>query len=268
MRPSIDSDFFRPALPRIFAHRGTAGTHPENTMVSFQAASDLGALYLETDVHLSRDGEVVISHEPDLQVTCGHPGVIKDMNYADIAKADAGYTFSPNRKDFPFRDKGIRIPRLIELLTAFPKALFNIDLKPEDKSNITAAVVKLIDGARLRRRVLLASEFQNRLDEIRALVPEIPTTLGALETGGFLQALAARDLNYQAPGEALQLPPEYYSWKFASLETIAMAHRFGIEFHVWTINDEPAMREMLDVGVDGIFTDFPALGLKVAASRG
>jgi glycerophosphoryl diester phosphodiesterase len=82
-----------------------------------------------------------------------------------------------------------------------------------------------------------------------------------------MQALAANDLNYRAPGEALQLPPEYYSWKLATPETIAMAHRLGVEFHLWTINGEAGMRDWLRLGIDGIFTDFPSLGLKVVRSR-
>jgi glycerophosphoryl diester phosphodiesterase len=266
MRPTLDSDFFRASRPRIFGHRGTAGTHPENTIVSFQAAVDLGARYLETDIHLTRDGEIVISHDPDLERICGRPGFIKEMDYGAVAKFDAGYTFSLDGRNFPFRGKGLRILRLGELLAMFPSAFFNIDLKPEDVS-LTAAALKVIDAANMRRQVLLASEFQNRLDEVRAMAPGVPTSLGALETGAFMQALAAGDPAYQPPGDALQIPPEYHGWKLATPELIAMAHRHGVEVHVWTVNDDPGMREMLELDVDGIMSDFPALGLKVATSR-
>ena len=266
MRASLDTDFFDWPLPRVFGHRGTAGTHPENTMVSFQATSDLGVLYLETDIHMTRDGEIVTSHEPDLELVSGKPGVIKDLDYADIAKYDAGYTFSPTGKDFPFRGKGIRVPRLAEVLTAFPKAIFNIDFKPEDVS-LTERAIKVIDAAKMRRRVMLASEFQNRLDEIRALAPEAPTVLGLQEGAAFLQAMAANDDNYQPPGEALQIPTEYYSFKLATPEFLAFAHRHGLEVHYWTINEEAEMRALLDRGADGIIGDFPELALKVVASR-
>ena len=266
MRSSLDTDFFSPPLPRVFGHRGSAGTHPENTMVSFQAAVDLSVLYLETDIHMTRDGEIVAAHDLDLEKMCGCAGVIKEMDYTDLAKADAGYTFSPDGKEFPFRGKGIRIPRLAEMLAAFPNAFFNIDLKPEDVSNITPVALKVIDAAKMRRRVLLASEFQNRLDEVRAMAPDIATSFGSLEAGAFMQALASNDPAYKPPGEALQIPSEYYSWKLATPESIAMAHRHGVEVHVWTVNDEPTMRELLEMGVEGIFSDFPSLALKVAAS--
>ncbi|HVN28510.1 MAG TPA: glycerophosphodiester phosphodiesterase family protein, partial [Candidatus Binataceae bacterium] len=134
MRPNLESDFFNAPRPRIFGHRGSAGTHPENTLPSFQAAYDLGARYLETDVHMTRDGEIVVSHDPDLARCCGVMRVIRESDYADIAKADAGYAFSLNGKEFAFRGKGIRVPRLAELLATFPDVFFNIDLKPEDVS--------------------------------------------------------------------------------------------------------------------------------------
>jgi len=267
MRSSLDSDFFSAPRPRIFGHRGSAGTHPENTLPSFQAAVDLGVRYLETDVHMTRDGEIVVSHDGDLERSCGRAGVIKEMDYADLATADAGYTFTLDGKEFPFRGKRLRIPRLAELFATFPNAFFNIELKPEDVS-ITGPALRVIDAAKMRRRVLLAGEHQNRLDEVRAMAPGIATSFSYLEMAAFMQALAARDPAYQPAGDALQIPPEYYSWKLATPETIAMAHRNGVEVHIWTLNDEPAMREMLELGVDGIMSDFPSLALKVAASRG
>lgn len=265
MRSALDSDFFSEPLPRIFGHRGSAGTHPENTMPSFQAAVELGARYLETDVHLTRDGEVVVSHDDNLERICGRPGMIAEMDYDDIAAMDAGYSFSVDGVQFPFREKGIRIPRLAEVLSAFPRMRFNIDLKPEQVS-IIGPTLKVIDAAGMRRMVLLTSEFQPRLDEIRAAAPEIPTSFGYLEIAAFMQAMAAHDASYRPLGDAIQIPPEYQSWRLATPETVEMAHRHGIEVHVWTVNDESEMRAMLELGVDGIMSDFPGLALKVSAT--
>jgi glycerophosphoryl diester phosphodiesterase len=267
MRSNLDSDFFNAPRPRVFGHRGSAGTHPENTIASFQAAVDLGVRYLETDVHMTRDGEIVVSHDGDLERICGRAGVIKEMDYADLAKADAGYAFTLDGREFPFRGKGMRIPRLAELLATFPSALFNIDLKSEDLS-ITKSALRVIDAAKMRRRVLLASEHQNRLDEVRSAAPGIPTSFGYLEIAAFMQAMATQDANYHPAGDALQIPPEYYSWKLATPETVAMAHRHGVEIHIWTVNDESTTVRVLDLGVDGIMTDFPRLARDIVASRG
>ena len=266
MRSSLESDFFNPWRPRIFGHRGSAGTHPENTLASFQAADEAGARYLETDVHITRDGEIVVSHDPDLARCCGGTGFIKDVAYADLARLDAGYAFTLNGKEFPYRGRGLRILRLGELLATFRGAFFNIDLKPEADARITDAVVKIIDAAKARRRVLLASEHQSRLDEIRALAPGIPTSFGYLEIAAFMQALAAHDDSYHPRADALQIPPEYYSWKLATPETLAFAHQLGVEVHIWTVNEEASMRALLKIGVDGIMSDFPALALRIAAS--
>jgi len=236
-------------------------------MLSFQTAVDAGVRYLETDVHMTRDGEIVVSHDGDLERICGRPGVIKEMDFADIVTADAGFAFTLDGEEFPFRGKGLRILRLADLFATFPAAFFNIDLKPDDVG-ITELVLKVIDAAKMRRRVLLASEHQSCLDEVRSTAPGIATSFSYLEIAALMQATAARDPSYHPAGGALQIPPEHYSWKLATPESLAMAHRCGVEVHIWTLNDEPAMREMLELGVDGIISDFPQLALKVAASRG
>ena len=234
-------------------------------MASFQAAIDIGARYLEMDVHMTHDGVVVVAHDPDLARCCGGTGLLNQATFAETQRLDAGYAFTPDGVQFPFRGKGLRIPRLAEVLGTFSDAFFNIDLKPEDLS-VTEVVLKVIDRANARRRVLLASEHQNRLDEIRGMAPEIPTSFGYLEIAAFMQALAGRDDSYQPRGDALQIPPEYYSWKLATPETLAFAHQHGAEMHIWTLNDEPSMRGMLELGVDGIMSDFPDLALRVGAS--
>ena len=257
MRPTVDSDFLSLAMPRAFGHRGSGGTHPENTLVSFQAAVDAGADYLETDVHMTRDGEIVISHDDHLARTCAMPVRIPEATFAEIAAADAGFGYSPDGVNFPFRGKGIRVPRLGEVLSTFRNARFNIDIKP-DQAGIVERALKVIDSAGMRRMVLLASEHQDRLNEIRALAPSIPTSFGYHEVAGFLAAMASANGDYRAPGEALQIPPEYYSWKLATPQTVEVASHFGVEVHVWTINEEAEMRAMLEVGVHGVMSDFPA----------
>jgi glycerophosphoryl diester phosphodiesterase len=262
MRPTLDTDFFSLALPRAIGHRGCAGSYPENTLVSFQAAVEAGAPYLELDIHTSRDGKVVVSHDGELERTCARRGHIRELDWADIASADAGFTFSPDGKSFPFRGKGIRIPLLREVLSAFAATRFVIEVKQTEPS-VVPMLLKVLDETRMRRMVLVASEHQAPIDEVRALAPEIPTNFPYQEVAGFLQAVASRSADYRPPGDALQIPPEYESWRLVSPETVEAAHRFGVEMHVWTVNEESEMRELLGLGVDGILSDFPARLLKV-----
>ncbi|HMD03864.1 MAG TPA: glycerophosphodiester phosphodiesterase family protein, partial [Candidatus Binatus sp.] len=148
MREHLDTDFFAPAAPRVFGHRGSAGTHPENTLESFAAAVAAGVQYLEFDLHMTRDGEIVVSHDEHLERNCGRPGVICEMTYAELAAADAGRMFTLDGSTFPFRDKGIRIPRLRDVLAAFPQVRMIIEVKQVAPS-LVAPMLDLVDRAGL-----------------------------------------------------------------------------------------------------------------------
>jgi len=266
MRDHSKTDFFIPAVPRVFGHRGSAGTHPENTLESFAAAVAAGVDYLEFDLHMTRDGEVVVSHDDHLDRDCGRPGVIREMTYADLAVADAGRMFTLDGATFPFRGKGIRIPRLAEVLAAFPKLRMIVEVK-QIAPSVVAPMLALLDHAGVRRNVLVASEHQEPLDEVRQLAPEIPTNFSYLESGIFIQAMGTRDANYRPPADAVQIPRSYESWQLVTPESVSFAHSLGLEVHVWTVNEETEMRELLDMGVDGLITDYPARALDVVRKR-
>ncbi|MGH7780099.1 MAG: glycerophosphodiester phosphodiesterase [Candidatus Binataceae bacterium] len=267
MRSSLDSEFFSLPPPRIFAHRGNSGEFPENTMASFEAAARLGTEYFEMDVHMTRDGEIVVSHDADLPRVSGRAGAIAEMTCAEVQSADAGYTFSTDGgTTHPFRGRGVRIPRLADVFGAFPNIRFNIDPK-QTQPSVVPALLKVIDRAGMRRRVLIASDNQQPIDEIRALAPGVPTAFPYGEVAEFMQAMAAKKTGYTPRADALQIPPEYQGWNLATPEIIAFARGLGVEVQVWTVNDPAEMSALLDLGVAGIFTDFPARGLAVARSR-
>ncbi len=265
MREHPNTDFFKPGLPRAFGHRGSAGTHPENTLESFAAAAALGIQYFELDIHMTRDGEIVVSHDDHLERTCGRAGVIREMTYAELAAADAGRMFTLDGATFPFRDKGIRVPRLAEVLAAFPKLPIEIEIKQITPS-VVVPMLGVIDRAGMRRSVLVASEHQEPLDEVRTLAPGIPTNFSYLESGGFFQAMASRD-TYRPPGDALQIPRSYESWQLVTPDSVEFAHRIGLEVHVWTVNEKSEMEELFDIGVDGLISDYPRRLLDVIRRR-
>jgi len=262
----IDTDFFKLPRPRAIGHRGSAGTHPENTIESFRAAAATSAPYIEFDVHMTRDGEIVVAHDDHLARMCGLERVIPEMTYDEVSAADAGRMFSINGTSFPFRDKGVRVPRLADVLAAFPELRFVIEIKQITPS-LVAPMLNVIDRASMRRNVLVASEHQEPLDEVRKLALEIPTNFSYLESGLFFQAMAARDANYRPPGAALQIPRQYESWQLVTPDSVEFAHRIGIEVHVWTVNEESEMTELLDMGVDGIISDYPARLLNLTRKR-
>jgi glycerophosphoryl diester phosphodiesterase len=117
----------------------------------------------------------------------------------------------------------------------------------------------------MRRRVLVASEHQAPIDEFRTAAADIPTNFPTAEVAAFLMSLPSGAPPFMPHGAALQVPPEHESWKIVTPESVAAAHRIGVEMHVWTINEEAEMRAMLALGVDGIITDFPARLLNLLA---
>jgi len=236
-------------------------------MVSFERAVRAGAGYLELDVHMTRDGEIVVSHDESLTRTCGRDALIRDLSWAELQRADAGYTLTfDGGVTFPFRGRSIGIPRLAEVLGSFLSVNYNVEIKQTEPS-LVSRLLATIDDAGSRRRVLIACERDEPVRQVRKLAPNLPTNFPSGEVGDFLQAMAANGSSYQPRGNALQIPPEYEGWRLITPESVKFAHAAGVEVHVWTVNEESQMNEMLDCGVDGLISDFPARALAVVRSR-
>ncbi|HZO81811.1 MAG TPA: glycerophosphodiester phosphodiesterase [Candidatus Binataceae bacterium] len=258
MPPEYDSEFFVPSRPRIIAHRGASGEYPENTLAAFRAAAEAGAPYFELDVHATRDGVIVVSHDAELSRTCGIDAAIAEMTSAELARADAGWGFSVSGSgEFPFRGRGHRVPTLEEVFAAFPRHRYIIEVKQSEPSLIVP-LLEVIQRSGMRRRALIASEHQAPIDEVRALAPDIPTGFPSAEVAGFMKAMAPEGEPFRPRGAALQIPSEYESWRLVTPQSVAAAHRMGVEVHVWTVNELAEMRALLALGVDGILTDYPA----------
>lgn len=242
--------YFEPSLPRVLAHRGLATTAPENTLLAFSAAVDLGVQYIETDVHGSRDGIAVISHDPDLTRLAGMRGAVRDYSMERLRGIDLGH--------------GQGFSSLAETLDAFPTTRFNIDIKSAD------AVEPSVDAIRSTNataRVLVTSFSETRrLAAVRQL-PGVATSAGArrfaaaLGAATLAQRLALRRVLRNV--DCVQVPQVYGPIRITTAPMIARLHAAGVEVHVWTINDEPTMRALLDLGVDGLVTDRADLALGV-----
>ena len=260
--------FFDGKKPRLFAHRGASGEAPENTLASFQRAVDLGIVYAELDVHVSRDGAVVVSHDPTLERTTNGQGQIGDFSLTELQMFDAGYHFSVDGgQAFPFRGTGVKIPTLVEVLEQFSTLHFTIEIKQTDPP-IEERVIAAVRSCGRERQVIIASEHDAVLARVRTLTPDIATNLGYQEVVEFIQRVATNQLaDYRPPGHALQIPPEFQGIPLVTSQTVAAAHALGCEMHVWTIDDHQEMERLLDLGVDGIMSNFPGRLLDVARRR-
>ena len=249
--------YFDLRRPHLFGHRGAAGEAPENTMPSFERAWAAGVPFLETDCHATRDGEIVLCHDPVLDRTTDGQGHISEQDYAEIEKLDAGYHFRTDAGDHPFRSRGVRIPRLLELLTAFPDARINLDIK-DPSPTVVEEVVRLIQRERAEQRVLLTGEDRRVLDRLLELDPG--TALGSSRDDAlaFFLALDSGTLDSFVPrGHALQIPASAFGRDLVTPEVIAAAERARLFVHVWTIDDPMEMRRLLALGAHGLMSDFP-----------
>lgn len=238
-------------FPLAIAHRGGAKENPENSAQAFNHAYELGFRYIETDVHLSRDGEVVVFHDRDL-VRLGKRSVrISALDWAQI-------------KRIRLRS-GASIPRLKSLLKSMPAANFNIDMKSDQ---VVAPLLELIQKLGCQERVCLASFYDHRLSRARQYMgTNLCTSAGRFSV--ITQILRARGLPLlpsQAP--VLQVP-----WRKAGIEIVTpgfvnRAHQDGKDVHVWTVDDPDLINHLLDIGVDGIMTDQPQVLKQVFLARG
>jgi glycerophosphoryl diester phosphodiesterase len=259
--------YFSGPRPRLFGHRGAAGVAPENTLPSFERAIADGAGYLELDVHATRDGVVVVIHDATLERTTDGAGPVNAQSYTELCHYDAGFRFSAGGGE-PYRGRGIRVPALEDLLDAFPDVPLNIEIKQLEPP-IEREVVALLERKSALDRVVLAAEDDRIMERIRAAAPGVTTSASYGEGRDFFErCFSDRFQGYAPAARALQVPVEVGGLRLVTAETVAAAHRFGLEMHVWTINQEAEMNELLDLGVDGVMSDFPGLLVAVARRRG
>lgn len=261
--------FFDVPVPTVIGHRGASGERPENTMASFERAVAQGAVILETDVHRTRDGALVLFHDDTLERTTDGTGRIADHTLAELRSLDAGFRFTPPEGGFPERGKGHRIPLLEDALRGFPQVRFNVEIK-ERIPALIADTVELIRRLGREDTVLLAAAENDTMDDLRAHLATtgVRPAVGASAGDVVACVRAALDGKPPPPGPmALQVPPAFGGRPLVTRELVAHAHAHGIAVHVWTINEPAEMERLLDLGVDGVMSDFPGRLAEVVARR-
>ncbi|MFA5513611.1 MAG: glycerophosphodiester phosphodiesterase [Sphaerochaetaceae bacterium] len=258
--------FLKP-LPRVIAHRGDSKFYPENTIEAFLSAVEMGVDVIETDVHLTKDHKIVVSHDASLQRNTNGIGEIEERTLKELKKLDAGYNFSNDGgKSYPFRSKGVTLPTLEEVLEACPYQRFNIDLKSKNGA-IVDVFEKAIRENRAVERVLCASFHLSHLKQMRKLNPQILTSVTTAEVLPLLLKqkldILPKSLNI---GRTLvfQVPIRQWAITVVNKKFVQEFHKRNAVIQVWTVNDEPTMRELFQLGVDSIMTDDPRTLIKVA----
>lgn len=251
---------------RVIAHRGASAIAPENTLLAFRFAIEAGAEMIETDAHLTRDGEVVLIHDADLRRTTNCGGSVANLRASELSVCDTGYWFRPRgERRHPFRGLGLVVPRLtdlIELINSLgPALVINVEIKnlPDEidydpTNRVADELVKVLRAIGREDSVLVSSFNPDAIDRVKELAPSIRTAY----VSGPRADLHAMIAYARARGHDALHP--YH----ASLGTgdgarrlVDVIHGARLEVNVWTVNDPQRMRELVAAGVDGIITDDP-----------
>ncbi|MGG5172464.1 glycerophosphodiester phosphodiesterase [Pseudarthrobacter sp. J1738] len=246
----------RPGKPLALAHRGFSLDGLENSLAAFRAAAELGFVHLETDVHTTADGVLLVFHDQTLDRVTDSTGKISELTAAEVSQARIG---------------GIEpVPTLVELLEAVPNAKLNLDVKDSGSVETLAA---LIEEHGLHHRVLVASfSDKRRRAVLKRLSRRTASSGGMLTTavfvlfGGLLPDRMLRRILRDV--DVFQVPRNYGRLKVVTAARVARAHRLDVQIHVWTINDAPTMHKLLDLGVDGIVSDRADILREVLEARG
>ncbi len=240
---------------------------PENTMESFRAAIEDGAGGIETDAHMTRDGHVVLIHDDTVDRTTDGTGAVREVSLDELQTLDAGWQFLDD-SGVSGEGRGMRVPTLPEVYREFPGVSINIDIK-ESLLGLEEAVLREILLAGAEDRTLIAS-FRHRVVERFRRISDagIPTAASRWEIGVFMVLHTLRLTGLLRPSYvALQVPVEHRGIRIVAPRFIEAAHRLGVRVDVWTIDDPRQMRWLLDLGVDAIMTNRPAVLAKVLRDR-
>jgi glycerophosphoryl diester phosphodiesterase len=286
-------------------HRGARGLAPENTLAAFRTALDLGVTTLETDLAVTKDDVLVISHDPLLNpdlvrgpdgkwIDAGPP--IRSLTVAELKRYDIG-RLNPAAKyaqQFPEQKPvdGERFPTLAEFFAAAgPDVRFNIEIKTDptkpdltvDPNRFAQLAVDAIRLGKAGRRSTIQSFDWRGLIEARRLAPEIATGCLSIESNNMDTVgrasgqpspwLAGLDLaahGGSVPRLASQAGCAVWSpfWRNVTAENVKEAQALGLKVVPWTVNNSSEMTRLIDIGVDGLITDYPDRALPVLAAKG
>jgi glycerophosphoryl diester phosphodiesterase len=264
--PAPAGSLLDPASTLVFAHRGGTLFRPENTMAAFEHGLALGADGIELDVQLARDGVVVVCHDDSLDRTTNATGPVGVRTARELADVDAAWHYGADA-GFPFRGRGLGIPRLREVLEAFPEAQLIVELKGSDASH-AAAAVRDARETRALDRVCFGSFSLRLLAAARACGADVITSAGTEEIRRALYRSWLRLPPRRPAFQAFQVPERYAGTRVASRRFVETMVRARLPVHVWTVNDPDDMRRLLAWGVRGLITDRPDLAREIVIGRG
>jgi glycerophosphoryl diester phosphodiesterase len=255
--------------PVNVAHRGASTLAPENTIEAFRLAVEAGAGGLELDVHMTRDGHIVVIHDATVDRTTNGSGAVSEMTLDELRRFDAGHNFSPDGGSTrPYRGRGVWVPTLGEVIEEFPGVTVNIEIKA-GTPGIEETVLGILRDANALGRALVVSTPHAIVKRFRKISSgHISTGASRWEIGVFYILSRLRLERLVRPAyDALQVPLLHRGILVVTPRFIRAAQARGVRVDVWTINQAEEMRRLLDLGIDVIMTDRPGTLAEVLINR-
>ncbi|RAL22499.1 glycerophosphodiester phosphodiesterase [Thermoflavimicrobium daqui] len=252
--------------PLVIAHQGGELLAPADTLAAFEKAHRLNVDVLELDIHMTKDGHLVTIHDDTVDRTTNGKGRVDELSLKELQRLDAGYRFKDLKGEYSFRGKGVYIPTLDEVFSKYGKDhYFNIEIKDayplKGKSQIEHKLWQLIQKHKLEKKVVVTSFEDDIVDRF------IEESKGETGIGASLAEVAQfvilnqlwLDGLYRPSAHVIQIPIEYSGMNLKDKSLIDAAHRLNMQVHYWTIDDKKTMKELIQLGADGIITNRPDL---------
>ena len=253
----------RLSKPVTIAHQGGNKVYPDESLLAFTNAINMGIQVIELDVHRTKDGIIVINHDQTIDRLTDSSGLIREMSWSGLQQVDGAYNWSPDGLTYPYRGKGVKILSLTAIMDAFPQQVYDIEIKQHDPPLESDLCDLLRQYGVAADQVIVASFSDETLTRFQNVCPEVATSL-PVNQGTILYILSRIGLERLLPLDAVvaQLPRSF-STKLGQLELdrryINAFAKGDRQVWVWTVNDSIEMRRMVNMGVHGIITDRPGI---------
>ncbi len=237
----------------IVAHRGNSAFAPEDTIEALQQGVALGADAIEFDVRLSRDGHVVVLHDPTVDRTTDGRGAVASLTLAELKRLDAGHRFTRDGgRSYPWRGRGIAISTLDEVLAAFPGLPFILEVKSADAG---AETKRVLERHSAESRCVVGSFDDAALAPFRG--SRFATSASSVDVVRLYRRAVLSGSPRRLPYQALCIPPSFHGLPLPIRRFAHMGRAAGVTTHVWTVDDPRRAARFWDSGVNAILTNDP-----------
>lgn len=255
--------------PIILAHRGGSALTPECSPSAFEQAAKLGVHGFEIDIRLTKDEEIIVFHDEELDRVTNFTGKVSDYTLAELKEADLGHHFKDVNGTSSYKNCGEQIMTLGELLDSYPQMLINMDMKDAPQtyegSLMPSKLWRLLEEHQAQDRVVVASFYDDQLDRFN-LYAQNSVALGASEKEvkkAYTAYTSQFKHLYHPKADVFQIPVKSTVFPLDNPGFIRFLNSLNIPVHYWTIDNPEIMKKLISNGAKGIITDRPDLAMEV-----